>query len=366
MRCYKYDSKFLYLHCNTTTLQPYANKTNYNMKHSKIFRSLKLALAAVLILSANAIYAQSPKLKFNAEGKFKIVQLTDIHWKYGNPKSDIAAERMIEVLDAEKPDLVVVTGDIVFAKPAAEGMKAALAPIIERGIPFAVTFGNHDDEHDLTRAQLLELAQGMKGNLSTTTEGITGTTNYTLPVISSKADSTAAMLYIFDSNSYSPNNRAKGYAWIAHDQIGWYMKQSAAYTAANGGKPLPALAFFHIPLPEFNEAVRNEGSLMVGTRKEAACSPKINSGLATAMLSAGDVMGVFVGHDHVNDYAVDWRGILLAYGRYSGGDTVYNDIPDGNGARVIELTEGSREFTTWIRIGGGRTINHTRYPADAK
>ena len=331
-----------------------------------IFRTLKLAFVAVLIFTVNATYAQAPKLKFNADGKFKIVQLTDIHWKYGNPKSDIAAERMIEVLDAEKPDLVVVTGDIVFAKPATEGMKAALAPIIERGIPFAVTFGNHDDEQDLTRKQLLELALEMKGNLSSTTDGITGVTNYTLPIESATSNNTAAVLYVFDSNSYSPNKKVKGYGWIAHDQIGWYMKQSAAYTAANSGNPLPALAFFHIPLPEFNEAVKTEGSFMIGTRKEAACSPKVNSGLATAMLSAGDVMGVFVGHDHINDYAVDWRGILLAYGRYSGGDTVYNNMPNGNGARVIELTEGSREFTTWIRIGGGRTINHICYPKDTK
>jgi hypothetical protein len=84
------------------------------------------------------------------------------------------------------------------------------------------------------------------------------------------------------------------------------------------------------------------------------------------MLEAGDVMGVFVGHDHVNDYAVDWRGILLAYGRYTGGDTVYNNIPNGNGARVIELTEGARDFKTWIRIGGGKVLNELHYPNDIK
>ena len=336
------------------------------MKFSKTFSLLMMAAIAGLLVLAEGAYAQAPKLKFNADGKFKIVQFTDIHWKFGNPKSDIAGERMAEILDAEKPDLVVVTGDLIFAKPATEGMKAALAPIIERGIPFAVTFGNHDDEQDLNRKQLLELVQGMKGNLSSTTEGITGVANYTLPIESATSSSTAAVLYVFDSNSYSPNKKVKGYGWIAHDQIGWYMKQSANYTATNQGTPLPALAFFHIPLPEFNEAVKTEGSFMIGTRKEAACSPKINSGLATAMLDAGDVMGVFVGHDHVNDYAVDWRGILLAYGRYTGGDTVYNNIPNGNGARIIELSEGSREFRTWIRIKEGRTLNHLNYPADTK
>lgn len=336
------------------------------MKQLKNYSLMLMALVAATLLLPNALHAQTPELKFNTDGKFKIVQFTDVHWVYGNPKSAIAGERIAEVLDAEKPDLVVLTGDIVFAKPAKEGMEAALAPIITRGIPFAVTFGNHDDEHDLSRKQLLELVQGMKGNLSSSTEGITGVTNYTLKLHSSKDNSTAAVLYIFDSNSYSRNEKVKGYGWIEHDQIGWYMKQSAAYKAENEGKPLPALAFFHIPLPEFNEAVRDESAFMIGSRKEAACSPKINSGLATAMLDAGDVMGVFVGHDHINDYAVNWRGILMAYGRYTGGDTVYNNITDGNGARVIELTEGAREFKTWIRIKDGRTMYHLDFPKDTK
>lgn len=334
------------------------------MRLSKIFSSFAMSFFAILLLPAQSAIAQT--LKFNADGKFKIVQFTDIHWQYGNPKSDIAGERMAEVLDAEKPDLVVVTGDIVFSKPATEGMKAALKPIIDRGIPFAVTFGNHDDEQDLTRTQLLDLVKSFPGNLSTSTEGITGVTNYALQIKANSSDSCAAVLYIFDSNSYSPNKRVKGYGWIAHDQIGWYMRQSAAFTQANDGKPLPALAFFHIPLPEFHDAVRSEGSFMIGTRKEQACSPQVNSGLGTAMVQAGDVMGVFVGHDHINDYAVDWRGILLAYGRYSGGDTVYNNMPNGNGARIIELTEGSREFKTWIRIKDGEVINRLTYPHDTK
>ena len=84
------------------------------------------------------------------------------------------------------------------------------------------------------------------------------------------------------------------------------------------------------------------------------------------MLQAGDVMATFVGHDHVNDYAANWRGILLCYGRFTGGETTYTGIPGGNGARVIELTEGKREFETWIRIKDGKVINHTRYPQDLK
>ena len=242
-------------------------------------RKLNLVAAVCLVMALAAgqqATAQQQTLKFNNEGKFKIVQFTDVHWRYGDAKSEEAAERMAEVLDAEKPDLVIFTGDVVTAKPAADGLKAALKPVVERKLPFAVTFGNHDDENDLTRAQLLEVLQGFEGNLTTSTAGISGVTNYILPIKGSAADNPASVLYLFDSNSYSTLKEVKGYGWIERDQIEWYMKSSKAFTTANGGQPLPSLAFFHIPIPEYHEAVANEGTYMVGIRKERACAPEIN------------------------------------------------------------------------------------------
>ena len=308
------------------------------------------------------MYAQ--QLKFNADKKFKIVQFTDVHWVADSLASEEAGDRMNEVLDAEKPDLVVYTGDVIFARPADKGMRRALEPAIKRGIPFAVTFGNHDDEQDMNRKDLYEFIKDMPGNLTSTVEGLSGVTNFILPVKSSVGDKDAAVLYVFDSNSYSPMKQVKGYGWIKHDQVQWYINESKKYTEANGGTPLPALSFFHIPLPEYHEAVKHEGAFMIGTRKETACAPEINTGLFAAMLEAGDVLGVFVGHDHVNDYAVSWKGILLCYGRFTGGKTVYHDMPGGNGARVIELTEGVRQFRSWIRLKDGKVINEFTYPSE--
>ena len=324
----------------------------------------RICIAAALLMATQ--FSQAQELRFNANHKFKIVQFTDVHWIYDDPKSEEAAERMREVLDAERPDLVVYTGDIIFAKPAAPALQRALEPAIERGIPFAVTWGNHDDEQDMTRTELSAYIKDMKGNLTSHTEGISGQTNYTLSVKSSDGRRDAAVLYIFDSHSYSKIERVKGYDWIKHDQVAWYLERSKAFTTANGGQPLPALAFFHIPLPEMRDMTQNQNIYMVGTRKEMVCAPEINTGLATAMLTAGDVMGLFVGHDHVNDYVVDWYGILMGYGRFTGGKTVYHDIPQGNGARVIELTENSRDIHTWIRIKGGKIINEVNFPSDAK
>lgn len=325
---------------------------------------MKKLICAVALCGFVGFGLHAQSLQFNESKKFKIVQFTDVHWVPGNPASEEAAQRMNEVLDAEKPDFVIYTGDLVFGKPASEALDRALQPTAERHIPFAVTWGNHDDEQDMTRNELSSYIQNKPGNLTGTVEGISGVTNFVLPLKSSDGKRNAAVLYVFDSNAYSSLKNIKGYDWIKADQVEWYRKESEKFTQGNNGTPLPALAFFHIPFPEYNEAARNEDALLVGTRKEKACSPAINSGLYAAMLHAGDVMATFVGHDHVNDYVVNWNDILLCYGRFTGGNTVYHDIPGGNGARVIEMVEGEKGFRTWIRLAKGKVINAVAYPED--
>lgn len=271
-------------------------------------------------------------------------------------------ERINEVLDAEKPDLVLFTGDVIFGKPAEEGMRTVLNLAAKRKIPFGMTFGNHDNEQGLTRAQLFDIIRTIPYNLTDSVAGVVGASNYILPLKSSDGKKDAAVLYCLDSHSYSQINGIKGYDYIKFDQIQWYRENSARFTRQNGGTPLPSLAFFHIALPEFNQAAADENAIMVGTRKEKACAPQLNSGMFASMKKMGDMLGVFVGHDHDDDYAVMWKGILLAYGRYTGGNTVYNHLT--NGARVIEMTEGSTSFKTWIRLKGGEVINTVDYPKD--
>ena len=60
-----------------------------------------------------------------------------------------------ETLDVEQPDLVVFTGDQlhhdIFDSQTA--LFKVVAPVVQRSIPFAVVFGNHDSEgaHALSR-----------------------------------------------------------------------------------------------------------------------------------------------------------------------------------------------------------------------
>ena len=312
----------------------------------------------LLILAAVCLHGHAQQdngLRFNESGEFKIVQFTDLHFKYGNPASDVALECIDRVLEAESPDLVIFTGDIIYSAPADTALRTVLQRVCCRKIPFAVTLGNHDDEQGLSRPLLYDIVRSLPGNVQAA-----DSENFALRITSADGQRTEALLYLIDSHAYSPLPDVKGYDWIKARQIAWYRDCSDQYTRENGGKPLPALAFFHIPLPEYAEAATHPQAILRGTRMEPVCSPELNSGLFTAIKEQGDIMGCFVGHDHDNDYAVMWKDILLAYGRFTGGNTEYNHLP--NGARVIVLHEGERRFTTWIRQRTGETEQTTTYP----
>ena len=120
---------------------------------------------------------------------------------------------------------------------------------------------------------------------------ISGVGNYALTVRSSDGKKDAFVLYCIDSNTYSTIKGVKGYDYIKRDQIDWYCKKSAEFTRNNGGEPVPSLAFFHIALPEFNQAASDENAQLYGIRREKACAPALNSGLFTAIKENGDVMG---------------------------------------------------------------------------
>lgn len=191
-----------------------------------------------------------------------------------------------------------------------------------------------------------------------TEANIPGDSNFALAIQSATGNKSAAIIYCFDSHSNSSLPQLKEYDWIYPEQINWYINKSKSFTKANNGKPLPSLAFFHIPLPEFQNALVEPEHRYVGYKWEDVSCPLINTGLYAAMLIQKDITGVFVGHDHDSDFITDYHGIKLAYGRCSGGKSAYNDLPDGNGARIIVLEEGSRDFTTWIRLHNNQIVQY--------
>ncbi|MEY8687051.1 metallophosphoesterase [Bacteroides sp. AN502(2024)] len=322
-------------------------------------KNITLLLLGVCMILPIRMRAQSQHRFAFKKGAFTVAQFTDLHWTPQSGRCAETAATIRAVLTAECPDIAILTGDVVTADPALQGWKEVVSIFSEAKIPFVVTMGNHDAEY-LTKNEIYDFLlqspyyAGAKGP-----EGIGGCGNCVIPIFDSdRQTAVKSLLYCIDSNDYQPNKLYGAYDWIHFDQVAWYRKQSGEFTAANGGKPLPALAFFHIPLLEYNE-IRGDGKTYGNDKEGGVASSNINSGMFASFLEMKDVMGIFAGHDHDNDYLGINKGILLGYGRVTGADA-YGSLV--RGARIIRMYENRFKFDTWIATAAGRETSYY-YPS---
>lgn len=296
-------------------------------------------------------------LRFNSQGTFKIVQFTDLHCHDGDAQDERTYRLLHSVLANERPDFVVFTGDVIESTACThpiEAFRKVVRCVDDACTPWAVVFGNHDaetgdfDNADLLNAVLdLPYCRAQRGPAD-----VHGVGNYRLDVLSPDGVEVDHALFFFDSGRYAPP-RIGGYDWVHIEQIEWY-RQASDDLAKRAGHVVPALAFFHIPFPEYRDVW--EMAVCYGNKLESVCSPQLNTGLFAAMVEQGDVTGVFVGHDHLNDYWGEWFGVRLCYGLKSGYHNYPSDETFNRGARVIELKAGDGTFSSWLRFEDGRVL----------
>lgn len=306
-------------------------------------------------------------LRFNSNGKFKILIFSDIQ-DWNNMTSTDTLKYMNAMLDQEKPDLVLLAGDNhAGAKATQETMQAYLdvlaSPMESRKIPWAQVYGNHVEggykfDNGFSKELQQKIFEAYPYNLSKAGT-VYGVGNYVLPVLASGSDKIAFNVFMLDSHSYLENyikgfeeealvKRAlysgKTYDCIHFDQIKWYWDTSVALEKYNGAK-IPAMMLFHIPLYEWNYIIHNKVQTgMTGSKGEDICAPEVASGLFQAVYERGDVKGIFCGHDHVNDFEGTYMGIKMAYCATIGN---YEYCGQNRGARIIEIDENDAfNFTT--------------------
>lgn len=320
---------------------------------------------------------------FTTDREFKVLQLTDIHIGGGwmSKKTDaMALNAVASMITAEKPDLVIITGDTAYPVPFQAGTfnnlssaKLFVTLMEKLGVYWAICFGNHDTEaySYYSREEISEFYSGddLKYCLFEENDGdVDGYGNQVINVKNSEGVITQS-LYLFDSHSYV-NGDVLGLRWqydnIHANQIEWYKNTVNALNEQNqkvldklGKKEqsdIKSAAFFHIPLDEQREAwyeYANNGfkdtenvKFIYGVAGEG--SKIVYSGvgedeLFETMLELGSTKAVFCGHDHYNNFSIDYKGIRLTYGMsvdylaYPGiyklgsqrGCTIINFAPDG-------------------------------------
>ncbi len=302
---------------------------------------------------------------------FKVLQFTDVHIGagFGSQKKDSwAMNAVATMITAEKPDLVIVTGDIAYPVPFQAGTFNNLnatkifATLMESlGVYWTFSFGNHDTEAYSTheREDICKWYDEQNFEyclFQTNPKGfnIDGYGNQIIKV-KNKLGIVTRALTVIDSHSYTDGD-SLGIMWkydnIHQNQVDWYETEMKRLTAENaaviaaltdGNTPTPeqqavldtydgnvkSLAFFHIALREFRDAwaeYRQNGSrntanveVIYGNVHEDEAK-KNSSGEQTWGVWCGvksdkffdtgakvGLQGVFIGHDHYNNFSLAYK-----------------------------------------------------------
>lgn len=272
------------------------------------------------------------------EGEFRILQLTDIHigGSLISCRKDInALQTMYDLIDRTRPDFIVVTGDFVFPLGIESFSFNNYTPMMQFcsfmrniGIPWALTYGNHDTEFvaSHSKEELDALFRQFRYQRTGTLlypavqPEITGRSNQLIRL--NNADgSLNQLLYLIDSNSYTGKG-INDYDYIHEDQVQWYQDTLLA-SCQEEGRTVPSMIFTHIPLQEYRTAYElyKEGDSAVqyfygkaGEKGEAICCSDYPSRLFQTAVELKSTQGIFCGHDHYNTISMEYQGIRLTYG----------------------------------------------------
>ena len=319
-----------------------------------------LMLTSAFVMSASALSISDSVLRFNEDGKFKIMMFADS--QDDETLEETTAQLMREALDAHNPDLVVFLGDNTVAggyENQVKAIEAIVTPCVERDIPFTLVFGNHDQEQGVEKEVLLREYQKYDGCLAyDAVPSLYGCGNHNLPILASDGLKLAFNLWFIDSGTSTAE--AGGYDYVREDQINWYKDTAAALKVLNGGKLVPALSFQHIIVPEVYDAVGmmkipfgidefyyNDTNYLpvpnfgayTGYIFEPPCPSHINGGQMAAWIETGDVLGTFYGHDHVNDFTTTYEGIDITTVPTVGCNSYSNDINRGVGLITLDESD---------------------------
>lgn len=294
----------------------------------------------------------------------KVLQLTDVHIGGGwtTKKMDIRAINAVaSMVIAEKPDIVIATGDISYPIPVQAATfnnqyaSTIFATLMEHlGVYWTVTFGNHDAEmySIYNREEMADFYADKKWKNCLFLKGdenVDGFGNSVIKVKNSNGVMTQALITM-DSNDYPKDTLLGGliagpaghYDNIHENQIEWYKNTCENLNAENKAfiektfegdeksqllekfSLVKSLLFMHIPPVEYKLAwdeFKSNGykdtenvKYHYGTLGEDVCHPADDDLFFETLLETKSTQGMFVGHDHINGFSLEYKGIRLTYG----------------------------------------------------
>lgn len=350
-----------------------------------------------------SVSARLERLQFHESGKFRVLQLSDIQ---DGPKVSSDTIRLITAaIDAARPDIVIFTGNQIAGYDGAyaatfrkrtwrtplerirqneasheqldhardlvrQSIGEFLQPLIDRGIPWVVTYGNHDSQCGLSREEMDAIYREFPGCLNAestasrpdlprtrSSSGLPDQRIYpceagtlALPVMDVDRKHTVLGLAVVDSGDYA--------------RSGGYGSPSGAALKFLGLMPdvlhTRMMVFQHFPIPQYYRLLKsvppNAAHAVEGYRVfsghsyvldedktlpgsylgEGVSCPDADSG-EYAILTNGDrYFAICAGHDHRNGFAGEVDGMLMVASPTCGFGS-YGPAPARVAARLFEF-----------------------------
>lgn len=341
-------------------------------KGLKIFISIILVLAILGGIAGLTVTFYGKKYVRADDTAFTVLQVTDPHILNNEKKDEKAFKTITAMVTQTKPDMIIVTGDITSEKENYTAFKTFCTFMEDFKIPWGFVFGNHEgldikyepdevidpektaDKETLSNyLESLEYCIYERGD-----ENTDGMGNYYYTVHND--DGSALMsLIMMDSNSYDEVN--EGYDHFHDNQIEWYentIKQIAKEENGDENKVVPSLAFFHVPMQEYMTAydeAKGTDNRITGFRfpKEDG-TPAVDDDMFETMVKLGSTKGCFAGHDHMNNFSVNYQGIRLTYG-LSCDHNIYL-VPFRGGKLINIKNDGTFTTQSLIRHRGQNNV----------
>lgn len=263
---------------------------------------------------------------------FNIVTFTDTHLdgKEDSVGDAVAFTHIENTLKTEKPDLVVICGDVALGEKSADAAYR-LANLFQRYETYwGLVLGNHDGENKkgASRAELMGIYESYSYCIISSAPDIYGYGNCIVNIKGTDNKVIQSLVFI-DSGDYLSQSYCEDYGFeyrdaydfIKYDQIAWYKAEMRELAAKNGSMPL-SIMFMHIPLIEYNIAYAKK-TIIYGEKREGICSSPYNTGMFDAIKEIGSTQAVVCGHDHINDFCVEYEGVKLIYSQSSSYNSYY-------------------------------------------
>lgn len=277
----------------------------------------------------------------------------DFFGAIGTPYDEIK-----KLVEQRKPDLIVVMGDITWTALTKISTIQFVKFMDELGIPWAPIMGNHEDEKEQGYFCSVDknwvADQFLKSEHCLFKKGpnnIGGVGNYVINI--TENGTVKESLVLMDSHAkriYPEFNNEWHYDYIYDSQMDWYKWVVDGVKEQNGGNLAESMLFIHIPLNEYDDAYNAweasgfDPEMGFGNKNENVCPGKINSGMFDLIKEVGSTKYVFAGHDHKNNYSVNYEGVQLTYVTKTGDRCSYTEGQTGG---------------TYITIGDTVNIEHS-------